>query len=133
MYGPSLCSCRSRLSKALIVTARRWAQTIAPAEADRLAPIVESLSQRYLGPDYSDPEKRGVMGQITAADIPRLDRESFPLCMHVMYQVIMSRGLKGWTKGAWWKNLDACTGNGILADRDPLQRLYTGLAFQPPP
>ena len=78
---------RTRLSKALIVTARRWSRTIAPAEAERLAPIVESLSQRYLGPDYSDPEKRGVLGQITAADIPRLDQESFPLCMHSMFQV----------------------------------------------
>ena len=89
---------RSRLSKALTVTARRWSRTIAPAEAERLAPIVESLSQRYLGPDYSDPEKRGVLGQITAADIPRLDQESFPLCMHSMFQV----DWKGRREGHAW-------------------------------
>lgn len=89
---------RTRLSKALIVTARRWSRTIAPAEAERLAPIVESLSQRYLGPDYSDPEKRGVLGQITAADIPRLDQESFPLCMHSMFQV----DWKGRREGHAW-------------------------------
>ena len=106
---------RAALSKALVVTARRWAAVVAPEEADRLTPVVESLSQRcvggvammpagwsrpgawhmsgqhfqmatsvccqlqirllyllcvtdvrsYLGPDYSDPEKRGVVGTIT--------------------------------------------------------------------
>jgi hypothetical protein len=56
---------RAALSKALVVTARRWAAVVAPGEADRLAPVVESLSQRYLGPDYSDPDKRGVAGSIT--------------------------------------------------------------------
>ncbi|KAL4459160.1 hypothetical protein ABPG75_014025 [Micractinium tetrahymenae] len=77
---------RAALSKALVVTARRWAAVVAPEEADRLTPVVESLSQRYLGPDYSDPEKRGVVGTVSAGDIPRLVRESFPLCMASMYQ-----------------------------------------------
>lgn len=38
---------RAALSKALVVTARRWAAVVAPAEVDRLAPVVESLSQRW--------------------------------------------------------------------------------------
>ena len=38
--------CRAGLSKALVVTARRWAAVVAPEEADRLTPVVESLSQR---------------------------------------------------------------------------------------
>ncbi|PSC74333.1 putative DNA primase large subunit [Micractinium conductrix] len=76
---------RAALSKALVVTARRWAAVVAPEEADRLTPIIESLSQRYLGPDFSDPEKRGVVGSVTAGDIPLLVRESFPLCMVSMY------------------------------------------------
>lgn len=79
---------RAALSKALVVTARRWAAVVAPEEADRLTPVVESLSQRYLGPDFSDPEKRGVVGTVSAADIPRLARESFPLCMASMYQAL---------------------------------------------
>ncbi|KFM26884.1 putative DNA primase large subunit [Auxenochlorella protothecoides] len=79
---------RAALSKALVTTARRWSQVVGPSEAHRLAPIVESLSQRYLGPDYSDPEKRGVTGQVAASDIPRLAQESFPLCMQVMAQAL---------------------------------------------
>lgn len=39
---------RAGLSKALVVTARRWAAVVAPEEADRLTPVVESLSQRYV-------------------------------------------------------------------------------------
>eukprot|EP00887_Chlorella_sp_A99_P006989 scaffold2.g6989.t1 len=77
---------RANLSKSLVVTARRWAAVVAPEEADRLAPIVESLSQRYLGPDYTNPEKRGVAGTVAAADVPALARQSFPLCMVNMYQ-----------------------------------------------
>lgn len=40
---------RAALSKALVVTARRWAAVVAPEEADRLTPVVESLSQRCVG------------------------------------------------------------------------------------
>jgi len=51
---PTLCSAiylprSSNLSKALVITARRWAAVVAPEEADRLTPIVESLSQRWVG------------------------------------------------------------------------------------
>jgi DNA primase large subunit len=37
---------RAGLSHSLAVTARRWAATIADEEADRLTPIVLSLSER---------------------------------------------------------------------------------------
>ena len=37
---------RAHLSKALIVTARKWAASLAEEEADRLTPIVDSLSSR---------------------------------------------------------------------------------------
>ena len=43
---PTSPCCRAALSKALVVTARRWAAVVAPEEADRLTPVVESLSQR---------------------------------------------------------------------------------------
>lgn len=39
---------RAALSKALVVTARRWASVVAPEEANRLTPVVESLSQRWV-------------------------------------------------------------------------------------
>ncbi|KAB2620484.1 DNA primase large subunit [Pyrus ussuriensis x Pyrus communis] len=45
---------RSLLSKALILTNRKWTTTIAEQEKDRLTPIVEALSSSYLGPDYSE-------------------------------------------------------------------------------
>eukprot|EP00249_Psilotum_nudum_P000914 c13103_g1_i1 orf=1-1005(+) len=44
---------RTRLSKALVLTNRKWMATIAEREKDRLTPIVETLRMRYLGPDYS--------------------------------------------------------------------------------
>lgn len=44
--GCVIIRCRANLSKALVVTARRWAAVVAPEEADRLTPVVESLSQR---------------------------------------------------------------------------------------
>ena len=37
---------RARLAKGLALTARRWATHVADAEADRLTPVVESLSSR---------------------------------------------------------------------------------------
>ena len=40
---------RARLAKGLALTARRWATHIANAEADRLTPVVESLSSRRAG------------------------------------------------------------------------------------
>lgn len=36
---------------------------------------------RYLGPDYGDFNKPD--GEVTAADLPKLAHESFPLCMLV--------------------------------------------------
>ncbi|KAI6692207.1 hypothetical protein NL676_019917 [Syzygium grande] len=44
---------RSFLSKALILTNRKWTSSIKEQEKDRLTPIVEVLSTSYLGPDYS--------------------------------------------------------------------------------
>lgn len=81
---------RSRLSKALAITARRWNAFLAAAEADRLAPVIEGLSRRYLGKDYGDVRARSSLDAPTASDIPSLDAESFPLCMHAMYMHLHS-------------------------------------------
>ena len=39
------------------------------------------VCNRYLGPDYGDLQRPA--GEVTAADLPRLAHESFPLCMLV--------------------------------------------------
>ncbi|XP_006437991.2 probable DNA primase large subunit isoform X1 [Citrus clementina] len=73
---------RSNLSKALILTNRKWTSTIREQERDRLTPIVEALSMSYLGPDYSQPKE---FGEISIKDLDQLARSSFPLCMRHLF------------------------------------------------
>lgn len=73
---------RSHISKALILTNRKWTSTIREQEKDRLAPIVEALCTSYLGPDYSKP---GEFGELTIKDLDQVARSSFPLCMRHLY------------------------------------------------
>lgn len=80
---------RARLSKAMVSLAQDWNSFLSKEEADRLAPLVEGLSRRYLGPSYSDPSKFLNSGQpIVASDIPKLSYESFPLCMVSMVEAL---------------------------------------------
>ncbi|ONI29934.1 hypothetical protein PRUPE_1G223400 [Prunus persica] len=74
---------RSHLSKALILTNRKWTTTIAEQEKDRLTPIVEALSSSYLGPDYSQPKE---FAQISLKDIDDVAKSSFPLCMRHLFE-----------------------------------------------
>jgi DNA primase large subunit len=85
---------RARLSKAMITLARDWNSYLAKQEADRLAPLVEGLSRRYLGPSYSDPSKFLLnAGQsVVASDIPKLSYDSFPLCMVSMVEALRRDG-----------------------------------------
>ncbi|KAI4343411.1 hypothetical protein L6164_010761 [Bauhinia variegata] len=73
---------RSQLSKALILTNRKWTSTIREQEKDRLTPlslaIVEALYSSYLGPDYSQPRE---YAEISLKDIDLVAKRSFPLCM----------------------------------------------------
>eukprot|EP00249_Psilotum_nudum_P000915 c13103_g1_i2 orf=1-1095(+) len=73
---------RTRLSKALVLTNRKWMATIAEREKDRLTPIVETLRMRYLGPDYSQPK---VKAEVALQDIDSLAKASFPLCMRHLF------------------------------------------------
>lgn len=76
---------RSQLSKCLILTARKWGEFSA-GEQQRIAPLVESLHKRYLGPDYGDPAKKsGANNQTSISELPTLAEESFPLCMRHLY------------------------------------------------
>ncbi|KAG5521802.1 hypothetical protein RHGRI_034132 [Rhododendron griersonianum] len=76
---------RSHLSKALVLTNRKWTSTIREREADRLTPIVESLSTSYLGPDYSQPRE---FAEISLKDIDQLAKSSFPLCMRHLFEKV---------------------------------------------
>ncbi|PKA57829.1 putative DNA primase large subunit [Apostasia shenzhenica] len=83
---------RSNLSKALVLTNRKWTSTIREQEKDRLTPIVEALSSSYLGPDYSLPNE---FAAITLKDIDQLANSSFPLCMrHLFYKLREDHHLK---------------------------------------
>ncbi|KAK0573255.1 hypothetical protein LWI29_005057 [Acer saccharum] len=73
---------RSILSKALILTSRKWTSTIREQEKDRLTPIVEALCTSYLGPDYSQPKE---FGEISVKDLDQISKSSFPLCMRHLF------------------------------------------------
>ncbi|KAJ4974342.1 hypothetical protein NE237_007516 [Protea cynaroides] len=74
---------RSLLSKALVLTNRKWTSTISVQEKDRLTPIVEALSTSYLGPDYSQPKEAL---EISIKDIDQVANASFPLCMRHLFE-----------------------------------------------
>lgn len=86
---------RAQLSKCLILTARKWDEFSA-GEQQRLAPLVESLNKRYLGPDYDNGVRRGGSDSpVTIQDLPSLAAESFPLCMsHLYHRLKASHHLK---------------------------------------
>ncbi|EYU26980.1 hypothetical protein MIMGU_mgv1a0062071mg, partial [Erythranthe guttata] len=73
---------RSNLSKALVLTNRKWTSMIREQEKDRLTPIVEALSVSYLGPDYSQSKE---YGEISLKDIDQVAKKSFPLCMRHLF------------------------------------------------
>ncbi|XP_020106509.1 probable DNA primase large subunit isoform X1 [Ananas comosus] len=73
---------RSNISKALVLTNRKWTSTIKEQEKDRLTPIVEALSNSYLGPDYTQPNESA---EISLKDIDQLASNSFPLCMRHLF------------------------------------------------
>ncbi|XAR48195.1 hypothetical protein NMG60_11030934 [Bertholletia excelsa] len=74
---------RSHLSKALVLTNRKWMSTIREREQDRLTPIVEALSTSYLGPDYTQPRE---YAEMSLKDIDQVAKSSFPLCMRHLFE-----------------------------------------------
>ena len=82
---------RSRLSKALSVASRRWAQHVAGEERERLAPVIASLSKRYLGREYGtkrDGQDGGAGDVVTLRDLPAAASESFPLCAKNLFDQV---------------------------------------------
>ncbi|PRQ38826.1 putative DNA primase large subunit, eukaryotic/archaeal [Rosa chinensis] len=74
---------RSHLSKALMLTNRKWTSTIVEQEKNRLTPIVEALSTSYLGPDYSQPKE---FAEISLREIDDIAKSSFPMCMRHLFE-----------------------------------------------
>uniref|UniRef100_A0A3Q7G0A7 DNA primase large subunit n=1 Tax=Solanum lycopersicum TaxID=4081 RepID=A0A3Q7G0A7_SOLLC len=74
---------RSHLSKALVLTNRKWTSMIREQEKDRLVPIIEALSTSYLGPDYNQPREHA---EISLKDIDQIAKSSFPLCMGHLFE-----------------------------------------------
>ncbi|CAM0904904.1 unnamed protein product [Alopecurus aequalis] len=106
---------RCNISKALVLTNRKWTTSIKEQEKDRLTPIVEALSNAYFGPDYSQPSDSA---EISPKDIDQLSRTSFPLCMrHMLEKLRENHHLKNggrmqfglFLKGAGLKLEDALT------------------------
>lgn len=81
---------RTQLSKNLVLLSRQWNAFCGGEEKERLAPLVAGLSERYLGPDYSNVRK-SPKGEVTASLLPRLAQESFPLCMSTMMDALRTQ------------------------------------------
>lgn len=73
---------RSMLSQALVLTNRNWTAMFAAQEEDRLTPILEALSKRYLAPDFV---KSASGSNVTLEELNGLAMRSFPLCMRHLY------------------------------------------------
>jgi len=80
---------RNKLSEALIRTLRRW-QEFSREEDGRMKPIVESLSERYIGSEPGN-EEGGITERLTSADIPSVSQQSFPLCMKRLVEQLNER------------------------------------------
>ncbi|XP_061816847.1 DNA primase large subunit [Nerophis lumbriciformis] len=73
---------RTRLSKALALTARSLP---AVHSDERLQPLLNHLSNSYLGQDYSIQKN---VGKISLEQIDPLSGKSFPLCMRQLHQAL---------------------------------------------
>ena len=74
---------RSQLSKGLSQINRRWREVF-PDSDQRLRPLVEGLSQRYLGPDLGSATQAR-RSDLTPANLSAVSARHFPLCMqHLM-------------------------------------------------
>ena len=81
---------RAALSKSLAVASRRWAQHVAGEERERLAPVIVSLSKRYLGRDFGKPGESGAgaSAAVTLEDLPSAAKASFPLCAKNLFDAV---------------------------------------------
>ncbi|KAF8060629.1 DNA primase large subunit [Scenedesmus sp. PABB004] len=94
VYSLVVGSFRASLSAALVEAAREWG-AFAGAEADRLAPLVDSLPTRAVG---GGDGRKVPVGEVSAAQLAGLVAgRHFPLCMTVMYERLAAEShLKHW-------------------------------------
>eukprot|EP00878_Enallax_costatus_P006172 GHUV01006471.1.p1 GENE.GHUV01006471.1~~GHUV01006471.1.p1 ORF type:complete len:539 (+),score=187.65 GHUV01006471.1:149-1765(+) len=94
VYSLVVGSFRTCLSAALIEAARAWGE-FTVAEADRLAPLVDSLPSRSVS---NNGNRKVPVGEISAGQIQSLVAgRHFPLCMTVMYERLTNEHhLKHW-------------------------------------
>ncbi|GAX81494.1 hypothetical protein CEUSTIGMA_g8923.t1 [Chlamydomonas eustigma] len=78
---------RINLSKGLASISRRWRE-IFPDSDQRLRPLVEGLSQRYLGPDLGAAGNQARRSDLTVANLTSVSARHFPLCMHNLMQTV---------------------------------------------
>eukprot|EP00892_Ulva_mutabilis_P012809 jgi/Ulvmu1/9900/UM057_0057.1 len=82
---------RQHISKCLVLTAGRRATAGDGQESDRLAPILTSLTTRYITHEVSGAAHQAGSGpQVTLSQIPALAQKQFPLCMQHLYGSLMS-------------------------------------------
>ena len=74
---------KTQLAAALSVTARKWSSQFAGEEAERVAPVVDALSTRYLGAEYGRGGDGGA--GVSLAELDAAAAASFPLCMRNLY------------------------------------------------
>ncbi|KAF6264179.1 eukaryotic and archaeal DNA primase, large subunit-domain-containing protein [Scenedesmus sp. NREL 46B-D3] len=85
---------RTCLSASLVEAARAWG-AFSAAEADRLAPLVDSLPSRSV---YGSDSRKVPVGEVSAGQLAGLMAgRHFPLCMSVMYERLANEHhLKHW-------------------------------------
>eukprot|EP00898_Chlorokybus_atmophyticus_P008059 jgi/Chlat1/8254/Chrsp77S07677 len=66
-------------------TRLHWTAKVAPEERERLTPVVEALSARYLGADYSQARSGNGAQSVSLRELDTLAKESFPLCMRHLH------------------------------------------------
>jgi len=78
---------RLRLSRHLTENARAF-YAKAEEEAERLGPLLENLTNAYLGPSFSSGP---VVGRITLDKVPTAMARSAPLCMKALYDTLTDK------------------------------------------
>ena len=119
---------RAHLSAQLLATSRALPTL---EEDERLLPMLTTLSKQYLGQEYGT--KGALHGAVTAAQIPGLAAESFPLCMrHCQDHLATARHLKHGGRmqyGLFLKGIGLTLEEALLFWRSAFAPAVTGEQF----
>ena len=85
-------------------------------QAERLAPLVESLSSKYLGPDFGVPGAAGGAGAgVSLLEIDGLVNAHAPLCMRNLFARLRVRGSGIRDPGLVWGWMRTATAAAAVA------------------